>query len=71
MQIKIYAKCNDLCFTKLIDDTGHRLKEYSGYVPSIVSLDGDALDLEIDLKTGQILNWRVPSDTEIQEFIGS
>lgn len=69
MKILVYAKCNDCCFVSVIDDDGTVLRDHDGYVPKIISNDSDGLDLEIDIKTGQILNWRAPSDDEIKSFI--
>lgn len=65
-KIKFYAKCSDLCGGEFIDENG---KEYyfDGYPPSFLGDNG--IDLEIDLKTGQILNWKEVEDSEILEYL--
>ena len=59
--ISISAKCSDL-FSMSMDG-----KEYNGYVPKWISPDGygDYVEFEIDLDTGKILNWKVPSKEEV------
>lgn len=59
--MNINANCKSLFIMELID-TDKRLRpqyEYEGYVPSGIGLghDGDAVDIKIDMETGQILNW--------------
>lgn len=59
--MNINANCKSLFIMELID-TDNRLRpqyEYEGYVPSGIGLghDGDAVDIKIDMETGQILNW--------------
>ena len=60
----INAKCSDL-FSASLDDG----RVYDGYVPSWMPGEhfGDYVELEIDIKTGQILNWKKPSDKELNE----
>ena len=68
--IEILAKCND-CFSANLVVDGRSLKEYSGYVPAILGVgDGDEVFLTIDLNTDRILNWNVPDEVALQEFIG-
>lgn len=56
--LNVSAKCNDMCSIDLIQD-GRYVAEYSGNVPDFFpgDHDGDYIQLEIDAKTGQILNW--------------
>lgn len=60
MILKLTAKCSDLCAYQITDETGHEYKEHEGYVPSFMPDDhyGDYIILEINMKTGKILNWR-------------
>jgi len=41
--------------------------EYDGYVPldCLGGAEGDYIDLAIDAATGQILNWKAPSEKEL------
>lgn len=66
--LRINAKCNDLCTAELLRN-GRLVKEHDGYVPALIG-GGDYVDFAIDLATGQILNWKVPSEAEIKAFIG-
>jgi len=63
--IHIFLKVSDQFYCKILDgDT--MLKEHDGYVPDFMPGDhyGDYVDLEIDLATGQVLNWRPPHQME-------
>lgn len=69
--ISISAKCSD-CFTaEFCDDEGHEVADYQGYVPDFFPEQhwGDYVQLDIDLKTGQILNWGPPTLEQINEII--
>ncbi len=59
MKLTINAKCSDLCFTMIQDKNGTILAENNGYVPDFMPDEhyGDYVMLEIDVKTGKILNW--------------
>jgi hypothetical protein len=52
-------KVRDEFFATFVDENGAEVAEYEGYVPSFMPEDhfGDYVQLEIDLDTGQILNW--------------
>ena len=46
------------------------MRESDGYVPSGFGIGGgDYIELEIDFETGQILNWKKPSDDDVEEFL--
>ena len=64
--LKISAKCSDLCWTEYTDGKGNKT-ESNSYVPEGIGIDdgGDYVDIEIDMKTGQILNWKPVSDTQV------
>jgi len=71
MILSITAKCSDCCGTILFGDDDKVLKETDGYVPSIMpGGGGDYVELDIDVATGRILNWKVPTPEQLDEFIG-
>jgi len=59
--LRVTAKCSDMFSAQLIEN-GKVRGDYDGYVPSWMPGEhyGDYVELEIDLATGQILNWRKP-----------
>ena len=68
--ISINAKCSDLCFSELRAENGAIVAEHNGYVPRFLPGNGgDYVNLEIDLETGTILNWKklISSDIEKDE----
>jgi hypothetical protein len=68
--VSIIAKCSDLCFTKLKSNKGEVLIEHDGYVPDFFPEDhyGDYVQLDIDMDTGRILNWKITKKA-VQETI--
>lgn len=67
--LSISAKCSDLCFTSFTDAKG-KVTESDGYVPQGIGIDekgdcGDYVSMEIDMQTGQILNWKPISDARV------
>jgi hypothetical protein len=63
--LKINAKCSDLCFAEYEVDGITKAKTDS-YAPNVEGLcGGDYVDLEIDLDTGQIIGWVVPTHEQI------
>jgi len=66
--LRISAKCSDLCCTEYTDKNGNTT-ESDGYVPKNIGIDryGDYVDLEIDMQTGQILNWNPVNDKQVIE----
>lgn len=70
MILKLSAKCSDMCSAVLVSDKGKVLKERDGYVPSIMPEGGgDYVDIDIDVATGKILNWKVPTEAQLNSFI--
>lgn len=69
--LSVVAKCSDMFNATLIDGDGKVLKEHDGYVPSFMPGEhyGDYVEIDIDIATGQILNWKKPSQTAINKFI--
>ena len=67
--LKISAKCSDLCWTEFTDGKGN-VTNSNGYVPQHIGIDedgdcGDYVSMSIDMKTGQILNWKSISDAKV------
>ena len=65
--IEIVAKCRDcFCISAHAAD-GSEVIEGDGYVPDFMpgQHHGDYVELTIDVATGQIVNWEVPTDREI------
>ena len=65
--LRISAKCSDLCWTEYTDKDGNKT-ESDGYVPEGINIGdggGDYIDIDIDMKTGQILNWKPVSDAQV------
>jgi hypothetical protein len=57
-------------FWAALMEDGKQVGEYDGYVPSIMpgDNDGDYVMMDIDLATGQITNWKKPTEAEIKAF---
>jgi len=70
--IEFRAKLRDEGYYLVYDDKGNLLAEAdSQYVPNdIIPGDyGDYVELQIDLETGQILNWVKPTVDAVQQFV--
>ena len=69
MKIKMSAKCSDMCSIDLVDNEGKIIAERSDYVPKFFPGQhyGDYVIFDIDLETGQILNWKKPTQEQIDE----
>ncbi len=69
--IQMSAKCSDLFTASFIDTEDKVVGEYQGYVPDFFPEEhwGDYVQLDIDLATGQILNWKVPSLKAINDTL--
>lgn len=63
--ISISAKCSDLFSASLNDG-----RTYDGYVPEFMPGQhyGDYVELEIELATGKILNWKAPTAKQLEIF---
>jgi hypothetical protein len=77
--IKINAKCSDM-FAATLETTkqneaGSQLTSfanYDGYVPAwfpsnAVNHYGDYVELTIDVETGRILNWKKPTQAQLND----
>jgi hypothetical protein len=69
--LRIVAKCSDRCCAFLETKDGEILKEHDGYVPEMMPGEhyGDYIEIDIDIETGMILNWKKPSQAALNRFI--
>jgi len=65
--LKTSAKCSDLFYARLEVD-GKEVANHDGYVPDFMPGQhyGDYVELDIDIDTGQILNWKRPTKVELK-----
>jgi hypothetical protein len=66
-KLSISAKCSDMCSTKYTDKNG-KVTETDGYVPAGIGIGdfyGDYIEMEIDMETGQIQNWKPVTDEQV------
>ena len=68
--ICMYAECSDMFWAQLEDENGKNIGEYNGYVPDFFPGEhyGDYVQLDIDVETGQILNWNKPTKKDLEIF---
>lgn len=71
MKLSISAKCSDCFAMNIDDDQGNELLCYDGYVPKFMPEQhyGDYVQLDIDVATGQILNWPKTAKEDVTEFL--
>lgn len=67
MIVRINAKCDDRCEV-LVADLGAEIHRDHGYVPEFVPGFPDYVQLEIEVETGRILNWKATRD-EILRYV--
>ena len=69
--IQVYAKPSDCGTYRLLDKDGQLMHEVDGYVPRWFPGDnyGDYIILNIDIDTGQILNWKPPTAAQLEEWM--
>jgi hypothetical protein len=69
--LNICAKCCDMCSASLHDQNGDQIgDEWDNYVPKGLGIgSGDYIEFEVNLDTGQILNWEVPEKEAIEDFL--
>jgi hypothetical protein len=68
--LTISAKCSDLCYASIQDAAGNQLGEdHDGYVPGWMPGDhyGGYVMLDIDLETGKIVDWKKPTEAQLNE----
>jgi hypothetical protein len=68
--IDICAKCSDMFGANLIVD-GQSAGGYDGYVPDFFPGQhfGDYVQLKIDIDTGNIVNWKKPTEKDLKIFV--
>jgi len=71
--MSITAKCNDQFVASLTKDGKAIGKEYVGYVPNFMPGDhyGDYVELDIDIITGKIVNWKRLTTGDIKKTFGA
>lgn len=64
--IHINAKCSDM-FAATLSQDDKLVGEYDGYVPNWMPGQhyGDYVELSIDADTGQIVNWKRPTQRDL------
>ena len=69
--IRINAKCGELFTAQLVDADGGDAGEYDGCVPDFFPgmHYGDYVELDIDVATGRILNWKKPTQAALRELV--
>lgn len=70
--VRISGKTSDLCSVSFCDEKGKEVGERHGYVPDWMPGQhyGDYIELDIDVDTGKILNWKKPSQTALVKSMG-
>jgi hypothetical protein len=70
-EIHTHIKIGDSFECKIVDSNGQTQFTYEGYVPSFFPglHFGDYMYLNIDIETGQILNWKKPTEEQLANFI--
>ena len=68
-RVFVSAKCSDLCDVRFLNENGTEIGSSDGYVPDWMPEHhyGDYIELEIDIATGHILNWEVPTQKELRD----
>lgn len=66
--IKIVAKCSDNCHIKYVNEKQEIVAQGHDYVPDFMPEEhyGDYVELDIDIATGQVLNWKKPTQAQIK-----
>lgn len=70
--LSIHIKVSDRFSAEIKDENGKVIGgQEDGYVPGFMPGEhyGDYLILDIDLDTGAVTNWKVPSVEQVEEFI--
>ena len=70
--LSICVKCSDRFAARLIED-GKETADYDGYVPAFMPEEhyGDYVELDIDIDTGMITNWKKPTKAELETLKAS
>jgi len=70
--LSICAKCSDLFTARLIEDD-KVVRTHDGYVPDFMPEEhyGDYVELDIDIDTGLIVNWKRPTKTQLKKELNN
>ena len=70
--LKICAKCSDLFSASLVVD-GKEVANHDGYVPNFMPNEhyGDYVELDIDIDTGQVINWERVTEKEVKKQLNN
>ena len=65
--LRICGKTTDLFSAQLIED-GKETAKHDGYVPDFMPEQhyGDYIELDIDIDSGMITNWKTPTKAELK-----
>ena len=71
--IFVTAKTSDACHILFKDEDKNIIGERNDYVPTYFPEEhyGDYLELEIEVATGKILNWKAPTQKQLKDSINS
>jgi len=67
--LSICVKCSDAFTARLFSmDEIEPIATHDGYVPDFMPEEhyGDYVELDIDIDTGRIINWKTPTDKELK-----
>lgn len=70
--LKLRLQVRDEFTATLVDRTGEAIRHQDdGYVPRFMPGNhfGDYVILDIDIETGQVLNWTKPSEEDLQTWV--
>lgn len=69
--LRVHCKVCDNFAAELIDKNGETLRDYEGYVPDFMPGQhyGDYIILDIDIESGMIKNWKVPTVKQMELFV--
>ena len=71
MRLRFSGKTSDLCSYALLDEKGETIHTAQGYVPSDLGIGGgDYVQFELDLATGQLVNFKPVTDIDAKEAVG-
>jgi len=67
--LKVCGKTVDRCSIVFLNESGDAVGKRNDYVPDYFPEEhyGDYLELDIDIETGQILNWKKPTQKQLRD----
>ena len=70
--LKVCAKTVDRFSAKLIEDN-EVTATHDGYVPNFMPEEhyGDYIEIDIDIDTGMILNWKKPTNAQLKHDLNN